>query len=306
MEPGYLWYSTKNVFSKANFNFSIIAKKYSLQYLSQIFPGIGSYDLFTTFCQFVNWYNYYNYLLINYPNLKKVYYTVYYSVGYLALNSVANKLNIETIDVQHGVQADNHFAYGRWNYLDAGLMRLLPLSFYVFSQKERDLLKRTFSDKCNVKIVGNLLFRDWKKKNVKEIKKNKVLFTLQNNIIPADSFIYGFLEYLNKNHEDLKIVLRIHPRHQYLKNDFNKILDEKKIIFNWDSNSEIYDTLKSTSLHITQYSSVVEDALNLKTPSFVIDNLGAEYFKVHIKNTNLVMLVLSIKDGIDEFNKLLI
>ena len=75
-------------------------------------------------------------------------------------------------------------------------------------------------------------------------------------------------------------------------------LKRAKINFNWDDNSEVYNTLERTKLHITYFSSVVEDSLNLNIPSYILSKQGEKYYSKHIEEGKGVYYVDNIDDAI--------
>ena len=289
--------------SQNKLKFNEFKDKYKVEELSAYFPEISTYHLFITFSTFVKDFNFFKFYLKYFPSLKRVFYTAYYGVQNIAFIAVANKMNIETIDVQHGVQSDGHFAYGRWNYVPIEGYSLVPSIFYIFTNKEKRILNKTFKGTSQVKIVGNLMFEKWKEKvGSEELRKDTILFTLQNKKLEDYDFIFDFFKYLNSEYSELKIVFRVHPRHLYIKDNIGDLLKANNIIFEWDNNSEVYDSLKRTLLHITLFSSVVEDALNMNIPSFVIDKLGKEIYKDHIENISMVKYVNSLSEVKGAFN----
>ncbi len=305
INSAYLIYNLKNIYLQNKFGFRNISRKFKLDILSKNFNHIDSYDLFITYCNFAREYNFYKYLLGFYPNLEKVVLTCYYCESNLAVISAANSLNIGTVDLQHGVISSEHFAYGNWSFLRKNIFQLFPSTYYVYSNKEKDILMDSFNNLCEVKVIGNESINKWVNNNFNFSEKSIILYTLQNDIIEKNSFILKFLEYINIYYPQYVIMFRIHPRHKYLKNAFDIELKSRKFSYQWDENDEIYETLSKSILHITATSSVVEDALRLNIPSFIIQEFGGVFYNDLIQNSDLVSLVLTKKDAKKEFIKLI-
>ena len=300
IQGDYLLFSLKNI-RKNNLDFDEVVEKYNLSLLSDFFTKITTYDFFLFVQDFIQWHNYYSYLFNKFPNLNKVVFIAYGSTDNLAINSISKFKNIETVDLQHGVQTDQHTEYSRWGYLTKEVFKLLPTSFYVFTEKERILLNKTFKNNCRYRVVGDLALETWLNQNKEISIKKIVLVSLQSFIIAKDHFIYDFFSYLNSKFPKLEIVFREHPSHRFLKDKFDSILREKNILYKWDTQPNVYDTLSNSILNITSFSSVVNDASKMNVPSFIIDKVGAVYYKEEINDSNIINLVLSKEEAVEEF-----
>lgn len=306
IEPSYLWFNTKYVFHK-NFYYQKVSKEFNLHLITSYFNQIGKYDLFISICEFVKWFDFFNYFVRQYPSLKRIVYNSFSSNYTLAINAVTKLYNIESVDLQHGVQSKDSFDYSRWYFINDEVLKLIPSSFWVYSTKEKELLQNTFNNRCKIQVVGNLSLRHWFNTRTEnnDTHKKIILITLQKDPIKIDSFLYDFLLQINATHPDLQIAFRIHPRHKSIKNDMECILSKKGVIYTWDSNSDIYDSLQKSILNITQFSSSIEDAINLKVTSFIIDETGAKLFDNYINKNRLVKVVLTREMAINEFRKLI-
>ena len=301
----YIRYNVRSSFNVNCISFNEFSLRKGIKSIVNEFDSISKYDLFIAYKDYIKHYLFYKNTLSKYKNLKKIFVTGYYGSHNMALISVANSLGIETIDIQHGAVAKEHVAYGSWNYLTTDVMKLIPSTFYVFSNKEDVILNETFGGRCNVKVVGNLMFEEWKSNSLREDNKNIILFTLQNIVIEDNNFILYFFKYIEQNHNNLNIIFRLHPRHSHIKNEIDIVLKKGEINYSWDINSEVYDTLAKTILHITYFSSVVEDSLNLNIPSFILSKQGEKYFSNHIKESRDIFYIDNIDDAIINFNKII-
>ncbi len=285
------------------FNF----KKFSLKYeiLSKEFSNIPMFSFFAEFKQFVEEFYFYSFLFSKFPNLKKIYTISYYSAQGMALNAAAHKKNIQTIEIQHGLQSNEHHAYGSWQYIPPNGYELLPSKFYVYSKFEEKIIHDNFQYKHGVKIVGNLTFESWLKTSSEQKQKKYILISLQKRVIPASDFLYAALKYLKNKHPEKIILFRLHPRHTYIKKDMDIILKKLNIEFEWDKQTEVYDTLSETILHITSFSSVIMDACNLNIPSIIYTDLGVKFYEKFLSENELVNKALNINDFLNTANKYL-
>jgi hypothetical protein len=79
--------------------------------------------------------------ILTLKGVKKVYVTAYYSEPQMALLLAARELGIPTVDLQHGVQARAHKAYGSWSKVPPEGYNVLPDEFAVWSEVEMQIRK---------------------------------------------------------------------------------------------------------------------------------------------------------------------
>jgi len=289
--PEYLRFSVFNLVTKRRLSFRKFKNKFDLDQLLALFPELTKFDFYVQFRSFLDDYNFYDYFFLKCKNLKKIHFNAYYCTENIAIQSVANKYNIEVVDIQHGVQAVDHYAYGNWKQVDN--LDLLPNSFYVFSEQEKLLLNNSFRGQKKIKVVGNLMYEKWRsEKGESQELANVILFSLQNIVYPVDHFIFSFFKELNKEYV---VLLRLHPRHLYIKKEIESCFVKNNIFFEWDVNEDVFDSLEKVVLHITGFSSVVKDALFFGVPSILIDKRGRSYYEEEIEKSNLVMYAENLK-----------
>lgn len=296
----YLRFSTFKISGKRKVSFRQFKKMFKFNELLDLFPELTIFDFFVQFTSFLDNYNFYNYFLFKYKNLKKIHLNAYYCTENIAIQSVSNKYGIEVVDIQHGVQAKGHYAYGNWEGVHD--FDLLPNSFYVFSEQEKLLLNNSFRNQKNIRVVGNLMYEKWRSETRTNLEStNVILFSLQNNTFPINHFIFSFFKELD---EKYNILLRLHPRHLYIKAEIEACFLRNEIAFTWDTKEDVFDSLENTVLHITEYSSVVKDALFFGIPSILIDKSRQSYYEEEIKNSGLVMCADNLNSLKDNFRLL--
>ena len=71
---------------------------------------------------------------------EKLYILYYY--GDLALVAVANKLKIETIEMQHGAQSNEHMAYGSWTKIPSSGYDFLPRTYWSWNESSKNVIEK--------------------------------------------------------------------------------------------------------------------------------------------------------------------
>ena len=110
-------------------------------------------------------------------------------LGYYGLDDiysallVANKLNIETIDFQHGPQTNVHLAFAYWNKLPINGFNTMPRTFWNWDSESEASINNwaNKTNKVKSKLVGQPYIAYWTSKldnNVKS-KKKYVFYSLQ-------------------------------------------------------------------------------------------------------------------------------
>ena len=110
-----------------------------------------------------------------------------------------------------------------------------------------------------------------------------------------DHFIWKALGALKE--KDIIIVFRLHPGYKNVKENLEKKL--KSIDFDdyiIDKNEDVYDSLDSCLLHITQFSSSTLDALLLGKKTLLIDPRGQEYFSEFSEFGNQIKYISNLTE----------
>ena len=226
--------SIYNYFNIINFinsltSFKKIKQNKGLLKIVESFPHIPMYNLFISYSYFVNWYNFYTYFLSKFPALKKVYYTGNGTPDLFALIAAANALNVKTFEFQHGVISKHGIDY-KYSIQNDSLFKLAPSCIFVYSAEAVNILEENTKGSIRIKKIENIALNNWKSKH-KPSRKDAILFSLQNTVLPADHFIFPFFKYINQQHPNLSIILRLHPSHKHIKDKYQKILQKQGITY---------------------------------------------------------------------------
>lgn len=215
---------------------------------------------------------------------KKIFILCYYSTDMMALTVAANKLNIETIEMQHGPLADLHLAYGSWTKIPKEGYDMLPRTYWCWDENSRKIVNN-LSEKSKIyssEVIGNPWVNYWMKNNIKYKFYNFILFSVQplvdnsfSNLIPNQ-----LIEIIKET--NYLWFIRLHPRQNISINDFKAFFNKKGIIDKINlieaTNDPLPLILKNTRLHITQTSGVTLEANYFNVQTILIDKLGAKYY----------------------------
>ena len=222
-------------------------------------------------------------------NPKTVLLTCYYNDMSLSIILACKRLNIKTVDIQHGGFEPEHVMYKYWQKSEISKeYTLLPNFFWVW---HKDHLKDKFYYlNKNHKVIegGKLLIQDISKiinhvqKNlsiedryfVKSLKKYKkrILFCATSSV-PA--CLIKSIKISQKQNKRWLWMIRLHPRHSNYKKIKEKLLKEKisfnNIRFKQPSELNLQFLIKKSSHVLVDQSSVVFDAAYLKKPVICIN-----------------------------------
>lgn len=225
----------------------------------------------------------------------------YYSSIKFGYFLAANSLNITTVDYQHGIQNKYHFAYGSFSNVPKSGYQLLPKEFWVYSKNEELNLLNSFSETTHkIKVIGNAWIDFWKQNKtdsvhlnwITDIKNNKktiILFTISSYLLDSNHFFWSFLKQCPSH---LFFLFRLHPGHLYLKEKLENNLKQINF-FNYNiseaTSTELYDILENTNIHITQNSTVAEEALMFNIKTILIDKNCECYFENYISQNEMYL-----------------
>lgn len=220
----------------------------------------------------------------------------YYNIEGMAFNLACRKLGITSVDIQHGLQGDLHWAYGCWKNVPEIGYELLPRIFWVWSDVEGDAIKRWSSKvpQWHRPLVGGNLFLDlWRSSG------NHIVRYYDERIEHAKGGQKTLIQILYtvgyENVEKLGIILRvmkqtmglchwwlrIHPGKLRERDNFKRLLEENKVS-NYEldlaTDFPLYALLRQMDLHLTFYSSSVLEAKDVGVPSVIVGDYGKELF----------------------------
>ncbi|WP_374445516.1 UDP-N-acetylglucosamine 2-epimerase [Epilithonimonas sp.] len=217
--------------------------------------------------------------------VKHIVVVCYYDLKSFAIIHAANELNIPVIDLQHGVQGKGHFAYNYWPKELVQASKLFPTHFWCWDKWSADVIKSWFPEKNNVIVGSNV----WMKERIKPKPKVLITFTAQpqEDAIPA-ILIQAIRKYKGK----LKWCIRLHPHQLNELEKYKELLKKNQILdlieFEKSTYMPLSELLNMSYIHITDYSSVILEAMWFGIPSVVISELGKRHYKEQVPENMLI------------------
>lgn len=227
----------------------------------------------------------------------------FYTFSMMALNYVANKRGIKTVEIQHGPQTDTHMGYAAWNKVPATGFNTMPEYFWNWDKYSNRVLNEWIEKqryhKC---FIGGNLWMQY----VSSIDSDRdvILYSLQNL-----KFEYLFPEYIIDSIRQSRYEwwLRLHPRQLEYLNDIKAFFNAKNVLDKINiedaTNEPLPSVLDKTKVHITNFSGCALEAAALGIPSIIIDERGRDAFHELIEEG----IAIFCEDGLhfnDELDKL--
>ncbi|MBL4898718.1 MAG: hypothetical protein JKX76_03605 [Colwellia sp.] len=257
----------------------------------------------------------------------------------MALCHACRKLNIPSVDLQHGIQGDLHAGYNRWHNIPSEGYSILPSIFWNWSKEQQMHIDKWAinSGRMHRSICGGSAWVNmWKNKQNKlasnydkemaAITNNDsnqvyVLYTMQPFF--ADTLSDRVIEAYKNSPSNWKWWFRLHPRQLEKGNkiieDVQKVISINKSDILLPSELPLPLLLSFANVHVTPTSSVVLEAEFFSVPSVVTDPAAPVIYQEQLKNGIMVYsdedndLISSIKqqlkykvssvEGVDSFKE---
>lgn len=231
---------------------------------------------------------------------KKVHVLCYYSSNVFAFILAANRLGIETIEMQHGAQTNTHLAYGSWTKVPSNSYSLLPKTFWHWDEDSSATVKSWSKDIDGLKsiVVGNPWLNYWMNTKENYDYTNFILYTLQPKPYGVDRLFSESMIKLIKN-SNFKWFIRLHPR-QDNKQEIIECLYKNKLFevveIEKATNDPLPLLLKNCRLHISNSSGTTIEAEIFNKKTILIDEIGEIYYQDIINRKNAIYLPGNAKD----------
>ena len=226
-------------------------------------------------------------------NIKNLCHANYYSLESMAFTMAAKQIDISVINFQHGVQAENHPAFGKWNNIPLKGYDLLPSKFMCWNQSSVDILNKYFNS-CNshsAELSSYKWVDAWKNNNIAYSntstirsladRKYNILVTLQPSISGIQDII---LNNIKASKDNVKWWIRVHPR-QRNTNEANLIMKtindlnlQKSINIKEATNTPLPLLFSVADLHVTGFSSCIYEASYFNVNTVLTHKMGQEYY----------------------------
>lgn len=222
----------------------------------------------------------------------------YYNLDGMAINLACRKLNIQSVDIQHGFQGNLHAAYGRWRKVPESGYELLPSIFWCWSDGDVEAISKWSAAVTRWHRPlrgGNLWLDQWLTdeqpvvrrydKRIQEILEQypgqrHILVTLQTGLADLKT-LSPILEAMQRSKEIWRWWVRLHPCMTRDRKTIKKLLQNYGIVdidIDIATDFPLYALLRHMDVHITHSSSTVIEAQMFDVPSVVFSARGHEYF----------------------------
>ena len=222
-------------------------------------------------------------------NPKIVFLTCYYNDISLSILLACKRLNIKSVDIQHGGFEPAHLMYKYWQKSEFNKgYKLLPNFFWVWDKKY--LIDKFYFQNKNHRVIegGKLLIQNIEE-TIKNVQKNlsnedkyfikslkrykrRILFCATSNV--PDCLIKSIK--ITQKNKNWIWMIRLHPRHSNYKKLKEKLLKEKislkNIKIDKPSKLNLYFIIDKSSHVLIDQSSVVLDAAYQKKPVICLNN----------------------------------
>jgi len=237
---------------------------------------------------------------------KRIYILCYYSLDVMAIVAAANFLKIETIEMQHGPQVDEHLCYGSWSNIPDSGYSVLPRVFWCWDYFSSKAIDRWSSKNVlyDYFIGGHPWINFLKSQNIEYNFSDYIVYTLQPSPYTLeDIFSDKLIRTIKKTKE--KWVIRLHPRQDVSILHVEELLQQKgvidKIILRDVSEYPLPIVLSNAKVHVTHSSGSTLEALSYNIPCLVINQIGFDYYKGLIQNGTLKFIDFKSENFVEDF-----
>ena len=240
-----------------------------------------------------------------------VFVNCYYSLEGAALMLACKRCGIMSIDMQHGVQGNLHFAYGAWANVPHEGYDLLPDRFWCWSETEVRTI-RSWTDERNghhVPMLGGNLWLDmWRDEGAALVKTSDeavraivrigtcvVLVTLQWGMTD-ETFLDPLIKLMVDAGESWTWWIRLHPVMSTRRGEIAQMLLRrglKHALIDEPSDIALPALLRHAGVHLTHSSSATLEAAEFGVATVVASSYGAACFPELVRD-GVVMAVESL------------
>ncbi len=212
-----------------------------------------------------------------------VFLVCWYATENLAVQHVCHALGIRCVDLQHGIQGKGHLAYGPWAALPSDAYSVMPSAFWCWDEDSaNNIMAWAAATPLKALALGN----PWMEGSTgfasqpvwEEDGRTRVLYTA---FLP-DVLPYPVLDAIRETRTTCQWIVRTHPGNPQLPTLIAEVLGAEGLTGNARvsraSDLPLAAVLKGCDLHITQYSSVVLEAVSMGVPSVAIHRNAADLF----------------------------
>jgi len=220
-------------------------------------------------------------------NPKAFFVICYYYLIAMSCIRACKKLNIKTVDIQHGICGNYHALYTNWTKIPPEGYDLVPEYFWCWGESFKNSIERSHTPDCphHLPIVGgNTRIAKWFTRNNEssdaevnkfiqfvKIQERIILITLQG---PSMTLPNHLFETMKDAPNTWIWLIRLHPLHktENEKKRLSRILQNycSNYEMNYSTSFSLYKLLNLSDHHITCSSAVSYEALIFNVPTTTI------------------------------------
>jgi hypothetical protein len=219
----------------------------------------------------------------------------YYSLYGMALILACRQCCIATVDIQHGMQGDEHLAYGCWSKIPRTGYELLPSVFWCWSDYEAGVINKWNQDVLPIHktfVGGDLWLNLWREKSSEIVsyydnmigrfkyKTGRPLHVLVTLGLLSDLKEW-ILTAIQASFVDIFWWIRVHPCRLEEREIVREILKEfgiTNVVLDQATDLPLQALLRHVNVNVTAFSSTVFDAECYGIPSVLTDSAGVTLF----------------------------
>jgi hypothetical protein len=232
---------------------------------------------------------------------EKVLILCYYSPDIMALTVAANKLGINTVEMQHGPQAEIHLAYGNWSAVPATGYDMLPRTYWCWDEDSESVISQWTSKNSlyATKVIGNPWIDHWKGQRSDYPHSDYILYSLQPHPVSIPAlFPPSLIDFIKTG--PYKWFLRLHPRQMIDKEKIQDYLKEHGILdmvnIEDATNDPLPLLLSKARLHVTHFSGTAIEAALFNVFTVLINKMSTDLFPELIARGKAQYLDVSSED----------
>ena len=230
---------------------------------------------------------------------KAAFVVCYYDPISMALVEGCKRLQISTVDIQHGKQGKYHGLYTHWTKIPDDGYELLPDFFWSWGWESKSNIERWYPQGCRHHrpvVGGNRWLAMWRHRDLDEADpssmafyeslkgfKKVILVTLQPGQDPLPLFL---MDAMGESPDEWLWLIRLHPLSRGLAEWISVTLKERGIAnfeIHWATLLPLYALLRRVTHHITCWSSVCYETLPFRVPTTIVDPTGLELYEEYIR-----------------------
>jgi hypothetical protein len=218
----------------------------------------------------------------------------YYSIFGSSLILACRDCGIKTVDIQHGIQGEDHMAYSSFTKIPRNGYEVLPSIFWCWSDYEAGVIKKWSSSVpgAHEPFVGGDLWRNaWQRDNdtvkryddlIGEIRHgtngSKVILFTTSMLEDLNPWV---LEAIRSSPARYHWWIRIHPCRHADRDIVKRMLKDHSldgVEVDRPTDMPLLALLRHADVNVTAYSSTVLEAEHFGVPSVIIDPTGETLF----------------------------